>query len=37
MAEVNVQFARVRDLDIAYQTLGDPADRPLLLVMGLGM
>jgi pimeloyl-ACP methyl ester carboxylesterase len=37
MAEVNVQFARVGDLHIAYQTLGDPADPPLLLVMGLGM
>jgi pimeloyl-ACP methyl ester carboxylesterase len=31
------QFARVGELDIAYQTLGDPADAPLLLVMGLGM
>jgi pimeloyl-ACP methyl ester carboxylesterase len=31
------QFARVGELDIAYQTLGDPADPPLLLVMGLGM
>jgi pimeloyl-ACP methyl ester carboxylesterase len=30
------QFARVGELDIAYQTLGDPADPPLLLVMGLG-
>jgi pimeloyl-ACP methyl ester carboxylesterase len=37
MAEVNVQFARVGELDIAYQRLGDPADPPLLLVMGLGM
>jgi pimeloyl-ACP methyl ester carboxylesterase len=31
------QFASVGELDIAYQTLGDPADAPLLLVMGLGM
>jgi pimeloyl-ACP methyl ester carboxylesterase len=30
------QFARVGELDIAYQTLGDHADPPLLLVMGLG-
>jgi pimeloyl-ACP methyl ester carboxylesterase len=30
------QFARVGELDIAYQTLGDPSDPPLLLVMGLG-
>jgi pimeloyl-ACP methyl ester carboxylesterase len=26
----------VGELDIAYQTLGDPSDPPLLLVMGLG-
>jgi pimeloyl-ACP methyl ester carboxylesterase len=30
------RFARVGELDIAYQTLGDPTDPPLLLVMGLG-
>jgi pimeloyl-ACP methyl ester carboxylesterase len=30
------QFARVGELDIAYQTLGDRSDAPLLLVMGLG-
>lgn len=34
---VSDQFARVGELDIAYQTLGDPSDPPLLLVMGLGM
>jgi pimeloyl-ACP methyl ester carboxylesterase len=37
MAQLNDQFARVGELDIAYQTLGDPAAPPLLLVMGLGM
>ena len=37
MAEVNAQLARAGEVDIAYQTLGDPADPPLLLVMGLGM
>jgi pimeloyl-ACP methyl ester carboxylesterase len=36
MAEMKDQFARVGELDIAYQTLGDPDDPPLLLVMGLG-
>src|SRR4051812_42197766 len=28
--------ARVNGVTICYETLGDPADRPLLLVMGLG-
>jgi pimeloyl-ACP methyl ester carboxylesterase len=37
MAAMNDQFARVGELEIAYQTLGDPADPSLLLVMGLGM
>jgi pimeloyl-ACP methyl ester carboxylesterase len=37
MTQTNDQFARVGELDIAYQTLGDPSDPPLLLVMGLGM
>jgi pimeloyl-ACP methyl ester carboxylesterase len=31
----NIQRARVGDLDIAYETFGDPADVPVLLVMGL--
>jgi pimeloyl-ACP methyl ester carboxylesterase len=30
------QSARVNGVRICYETLGDPADRPLLLVMGLG-
>jgi pimeloyl-ACP methyl ester carboxylesterase len=37
MAQMNDHFARIGELDIAYQTLGDPSDPPLLLVMGLGM
>jgi pimeloyl-ACP methyl ester carboxylesterase len=34
---VNEQVARVNGLAIAHETIGDPQDRPLLLVMGLGM
>jgi pimeloyl-ACP methyl ester carboxylesterase len=30
------QFARVGDLDICYETFGDPGAPPMLLVMGLG-
>jgi pimeloyl-ACP methyl ester carboxylesterase len=30
------QHIAVGDLDIAYETFGDPADPPMLLVMGLG-
>jgi pimeloyl-ACP methyl ester carboxylesterase len=30
------QTTRVNGVRICYETLGDPADRPLLLVMGLG-
>jgi pimeloyl-ACP methyl ester carboxylesterase len=37
VGDVSDHFARVGELDIAYQTLGDPSDPPLLLVMGLGM
>ncbi|MBD0281509.1 MAG: alpha/beta fold hydrolase [Thermoleophilaceae bacterium] len=33
---MNDQFARVGELEIAYQTLGDADDPPLVLVMGLG-
>jgi pimeloyl-ACP methyl ester carboxylesterase len=29
--------ARANGIDIVYDTIGDPSDRPLLLVMGLGM
>lgn len=30
-------IARVGDIELCYETIGDPADRPLLLIMGLGM
>jgi pimeloyl-ACP methyl ester carboxylesterase len=30
------RFASVNGIDLCYQTLGDPGDEPLLLVMGLG-
>ncbi len=30
------RFAPVADLDLCYQTFGDPADEAILLVMGLG-
>jgi pimeloyl-ACP methyl ester carboxylesterase len=33
---VSEQFARVNGIDICFETLGDDAGRPLLLVMGLG-
>jgi pimeloyl-ACP methyl ester carboxylesterase len=29
--------AQANGIEIVYETIGDPADRPLLLVMGLGM
>jgi pimeloyl-ACP methyl ester carboxylesterase len=32
-----VNTAKVGPLDIVYETIGDPSDPPLLLVMGLGM
>jgi pimeloyl-ACP methyl ester carboxylesterase len=31
------QFAKIGDVEIAYETLGDPSGPPMLLVMGLGM
>ena len=31
------EVARVNGIEIAYERMGDPADPPLLLVMGLGM
>ena len=31
-----VRYARVGGIDLAYETFGDPADPPILLVMGLG-
>jgi pimeloyl-ACP methyl ester carboxylesterase len=36
-AAAGERVARVGDLEIAYDTFGDPADPALLLVMGLGM
>src|SRR5689334_3258070 len=29
-------IARVGELDICYETFGDPGDPPMLLIMGLG-
>jgi len=31
-----IRTARVGDIELAYETFGDPADPPVLLVMGLG-
>ena len=31
------QRAQVNGIDIVYETIGDPSDPPLLLIMGLGM
>jgi pimeloyl-ACP methyl ester carboxylesterase len=31
------QRAQVGDIELVYETIGDPSDEPLLLVMGLGM
>ena len=31
------QRANVGEVELVYETIGDPADPPLLLVMGLGM
>jgi pimeloyl-ACP methyl ester carboxylesterase len=33
--ESGIQRARVGEIELAYETFGDPADPPLLLVMGL--
>jgi pimeloyl-ACP methyl ester carboxylesterase len=33
---VNEQFAQLGDVEICFETFGDPSGRPLLLVMGLG-
>jgi pimeloyl-ACP methyl ester carboxylesterase len=33
---MNEQFCQVGDIELCYETFGDPADTPLLLVMGLG-
>src|SRR5690242_6209417 len=35
MTDWGVQRARVGDIELAYETFGDRADPPLLLVMGL--
>ena len=35
MQSSGVQQARVGDLEIAYETFGEPDDTPVLLVMGL--
>jgi pimeloyl-ACP methyl ester carboxylesterase len=32
---IDIQRAQVGDIEIAYETFGDPSDTPLLLVMGL--
>jgi len=34
---VSEERARVGDVELVYETIGDPSDPPLLLVMGLGM
>jgi pimeloyl-ACP methyl ester carboxylesterase len=34
---VTEQRAQVGPVELAYETIGDPADAPMLLVMGLGM
>lgn len=36
MDRVNVAYAPVNGIDIAYETFGSPSDPPVLLVMGLG-
>jgi pimeloyl-ACP methyl ester carboxylesterase len=34
---VTEQRVKVGEVELVYETIGDPSDRPLLLVMGLGM
>jgi len=34
---VSEQHAQIGQVELVYETIGDPADTPLLLVMGLGM
>ncbi len=36
-AQPDEQRVRVGEVELVYETIGDPADPPLLLVMGLGM
>ncbi len=36
VAESAEQFARVGEVELAYETVGDPADPAVLLIMGLG-
>src|SRR3954468_10422848 len=36
MATDEIARVRVGDIELAYETFGDPADPPVLLVMGLG-
>ena len=36
MTTVEERFAGVGDVQLAYETFGDPADPPVLMVMGLG-
>jgi pimeloyl-ACP methyl ester carboxylesterase len=36
MSLVSESFCRVGDIDLCYETFGDPADPALLLIMGLG-
>ena len=36
MLAVNEQFAQLGDVELCYETFGDPTDAAMLLVMGLG-
>jgi pimeloyl-ACP methyl ester carboxylesterase len=33
---MNEQFATVGDIELCYETFGDPSDPPMLMIMGLG-